>query len=214
MTSQRIRRIACTVTAAVLAAVAIERSALAQGTATEPIELPPYKGTLKDDYYPPDARLHYLQGRALVEFTLDARGVPSDVVVVKSEPDRRFEESARRLVKNLRFEVPAGWERGAATGHRFRMGVRFQVIQCLNFSRCESQSRNPPADYEAASRTYVVSAQQRVLTFASGTSEAPAAPSTTAPAPPSAAPTAPPAPAPRPTASPNAAPEEPIYPPG
>jgi TonB family protein len=199
----------------VLAAVALEPSAPVQAAAAETIELPPYKGDLKDDYYPADARLHFRQGRALVEFAVDARGVPTDVVVVNSEPERSFQESARRLVKNLRFEVPAGWERGAAAAHRFRMGVRFQVIQCLNFSRCESQSRNPPADYDAASRTYVVSAQQRVLTFASKQTEAPAASNAPSPAPASAAPSAPsPAPPPRPRASPSATPEEPIYPPG
>jgi TonB family protein len=226
MTSQRIRRIARTVTAAVLAAVmagvALERPALAQGAVAGPIELPPYKGTLRDDYYPAEERLHYLQGRALVEFAVDARGVPTDVVVVSSEPERRFEESAHRLVKNLRFSAPAGWEQTGA-GHRFKIGVRFQVIQCLNLSRCETQPRNPPADYEAANRTYVVSTQQRVVAFARQLPDPPATPNATAPAPApassSSAPPAPPAAAPsalppRPRASPNAAPEEPIYPPG
>lgn len=217
MSSQRIGRIVRTVTAAVLAAViaafALERPALAEGAVAGPIELPPYKGTLREDYYPADERLHYLQGRALVEFALDARGVPADVLVVSSEPERRFEESAHRLVKNLRFSVPAGWEQTGA-GHRFKIGVRFQVIQCMNFSHCESQPRNPPADYEAANRTYVVSTQQRVVAFASqlpSPPAAPALPSAAPPASPAAAPTAPP---PRPRASPNAAPEEPIYPPG
>ena len=219
MTSQRIRRIARAVIAAVLAAVmaslVLERPALAQGAAAAALELPPYKGSLRDDYYPADERLHYLQGRALVEFAVDARGVPTDVVVVSSEPERRFEESAHRLVKNLRFSVPAGWEQAGA-GHRFKIGVRFQVIQCLNLSRCETQPRDPPADYEAANRTYVVSMQRRVVAFASQPSSPPAAP---APAASSAAPLAAPAatpaaPPPRPRASPNAAPEEPIYPPG
>ena len=108
-----------------IAAVGLDPSGLVQGAAMAQIELPPYKGTLKEDYYPTDARRHLVQGRALVEFALNGRGVPADVVVVNSEPPREFEDSARRLVKNLRFEVPAGWEQGAAAAQRFRIGVRF-----------------------------------------------------------------------------------------
>jgi TonB family protein len=223
MSSQRIRRIARTGITAVLAAaitvlaLAPGRPAVAEGAAAAIVELPAYKGKLRDDYYPADERLHYLQGRALVEFGVDAHGVPTDVVVVSSEPERRFEESAHRLVKNLRFSVPSGWEQAGA-GQRFKIGVRFQVIQCLNLSHCETQPRNPPADYEAANRTYVVSTQQRVVAFASQLPNPPATPTPApAPAPSSATPSTAPAPAappPRPRASPNAAPEEPIYPPG
>jgi TonB family protein len=199
MTSQCFRGIARTGMAALIAAVGFDSAGPVQAAATEQIELPPYKGTLRDDYYPEDARRHFTQGRALVEFALNARGVPDDVVIVNAEPPHEFEDSARRLVKNLRFEVPAGWEQSAAA-HRFRIGVRFQVVECPNLSRCESQARNPPADYEVANRTYVVSAQRRVLAF--GQPEAPPAPaparggSVTSPAP-------------RP-----GAPSEPIYPPG
>jgi TonB family protein len=194
MTSQRTKLIVRTALTALIAAGLLEGFAVAQGTATDKLELPPYKGTLKDDYYPADARQHFLQGRALLEFALDGRGAPTDVVLVKAEPPHEFEDSARRLVQNLRFEVPAGWKQSAAATHRFRLGVRFQVIECLNLSKCESQARNPPADYEAADRTYVVTSQRRVLMFDSS-------------------PPAPPAPLPRPRDTPGAS-AEPDYPPG
>jgi TonB family protein len=220
MTSQRIGRIARTGTAAlaaVLSVVALHPSGLARGA--EPVELPPYRGELKDDYYPTDARQHYRQGRALVEFALSGRGVPTDVVVVNAEPPREFEDSARRLVKNLRFELPAGWEQSAAATHRFQIGVRFQVIDCINLSHCESTPRNPPADYESANRTYVVSTTRRVVTFEL---KQVAAPPALQPAPPPASPPASAPPAPpreRPAASPaspapGSASPEPIYPPG
>src|ERR1700689_2946265 len=194
MTSQRIKMIARTAMAALIVTSVLHGPAAAQGAATNKIELPPYKGELKDDYYPADARQHYLQGRALVEFALDGRGVPTGVVVVNAEPPREFEDSARRLVRNLRFEVPAGWQQSPAAAHRFRLGVRFQVLECMNFSKCEPQAQHPPADYDAAERTYVVSSQRRVLNL-NGT-------------PPTA-----PAPAPRPRDMPATA-TEPDYPPG
>jgi TonB family protein len=215
MNRQRSRLIVCASIAATMASMALGHGAYAQGIAA-PIELPPYKGTLKDDYFPADARAHALQGRVLVEFNVDARGVPKDVVVANAEPARDFDESARLLVKNLRFEVPAGWEQSGAA-HRFRIGVRYQVIQCMNFSHCEAAPRNPPADYEAADRTYVVSAQRRVVTFEGARPAAPPASATPAAAPPAAVPAAsgPPAAAPpRPRATPAAPSEEPIYPPG
>jgi TonB family protein len=215
MSRQRSRLIVCASIAATMASMALGRGAHAQGMAA-PIELPPYKGTLKDDYFPADARAHALQGRVLVEFNVDARGVPKDVVVTKAEPARDFDESARMLVKNLRFKVPAGWQQSGAA-HRFRIGVRYQVIQCMNFSHCEAAPRNPPADYEAADRTYVVSAQRRVVTFEGARSAPPPASATPAAAPAAATPPAsgpPPAAPPRPRATPAAASEEPIYPPG
>jgi TonB family protein len=209
MTSQRLKLIAQSAMAAFIAAVVLDQAVPAQG-AVGKIELPPYQGTLRDDYYPDDARQHYLQGRALVEFSLNASGVPADVVVVASEPPREFEKSARMLVKNLRFEVPAGWGAGAAAAQRFRLGVRFQVVECINFSHCEPESRHPPPDYGDANRTYVVTAQRRVLTFSGKTPGSPEQPQTSPPAAPV------PAPGyaqPRPQIAPPAS-AEPIYPPG
>ena len=86
MTNRRLKLIARSAMAAFIATVVLDRVAPAQGAAVGKIELPPYKGTLRDDYYPDDARAHHLQGRALVEFSLNGSGVPSDVVVV---PQRR-----------------------------------------------------------------------------------------------------------------------------
>jgi TonB family protein len=172
------------------------------------VELPPYRGTLRDDYYPPDARSHYIQGRSLVEFSLNERGVPIDVTVLKSEPAREFDNSSERLVRNLRFEMPANWDAAGAQSHRFRIGVRYQVVKCLNFSKCETVSRAPPEDYDGADRTYVVSAQQRVLSMSGGAAPAPATTPASIPSPrtPQTAPAAPSIPA-----APGA---EEIYPPG
>jgi TonB family protein len=215
MTRRRLKLIARSALAAFIAAVVLDRAAPAQGAAAGKIDLPPYKGTLRDDYYPDDARAHHLQGRALVEFSLNGSGVPADVVVVASEPPGEFEKSARLLVKHLHFEVPAGWAANAAAAQRFRLGVRFQVVECINFSHCETEARDPPPDYGEANRTYVVTAQRRVMNFSVKTPDspgpAPAAPQGTQPAAP-----APPTPGyaqPRPQNAPPAS-GEPIYPPG
>jgi TonB family protein len=205
MTRQRRRLIVRTAIAAVIAIMVLDRGALAQGAANAKVELPPYQGALKDDYYPTDARLHSLQGRALVEFNVNARGVPEDVVVVQAEPAREFDQAARRLVRNLRYQVPANWAQGS-TSHRFRMGVRYQVVQCINLSHCESEPRDPPADYDAADRTYVLTAQRRVVTLDRQSVAPPAVPPPPAPLPP--------APALRPRVAPAVPSEEPIYPPG
>src|ERR1700688_3008789 len=99
MTRQRSGLIVRAAIVAAMASIVLDRGALAQGTAPPSIELPPYKGMLKDDYYPEYARGHALQGRALVEFNVDGRGVPKDVVMVSAEPAHEFDDSARRLVK-------------------------------------------------------------------------------------------------------------------
>jgi len=178
-------------------------AAAAIGTgATAAPGLPPYRGALRDDYYPADARMHFQQGRALVEFAIDPRGVPTDVVLVNADPAGEFDDAARLLARNLRYQVPPGWGQGDAA-HRFRLGVRFQFIECINFSHCEAQARNPPADYDVADRTYIVSAQRRVMALLTQ-------PSVAAPAPASPAPHAP-APVSPPAAAPG---EEPVYPPG
>jgi TonB family protein len=212
MTRRRLKLIARSALAAFIAAVVLDRAAPAQGAAAGNIQLPPYKGTLRDDYYPDDARAHHLQGRALVEFSLNGSGVPADVVVVASEPPGEFEKSARLLVKHLHFEVPAGWEANAAAAQRFRLGVRFQVVECINFSHCETEARDPPPDYGEANRTYVVTAQRRVMNFSVKTPESPGP----APAQPQGSQPAAPAPGyaqPRPQNAPPAS-GEPIYPPG
>ena len=90
MTSQRITLIARTAMAALLAAIVLDRAALAQGAAVDKFELPAYQGTLRDDYYPADARLHNLQGRALVEFALNERGVPTGIVIVEFRTGTSF----------------------------------------------------------------------------------------------------------------------------
>jgi TonB family protein len=209
MTSYRRLPIA---SAAMLAVLAAGSARAAAPLSSAHVELPPYRGTLQDDYYPADARSHYLQGRSLVEFSLNDRGVPTDVSVIQSEPAREFDRSSERLVKNLRFELPASWDASAAQSHRFRIGVSYQVVQCLNFSKCEAGSRSPPAVYDGADRTYVVSAQQRVLSMGSrAASEPPPMPQTpsAAPASPSAAPYRPAAPP-----VPGSPGGDEIYPPG
>jgi TonB family protein len=221
MTSQRIKLIGQFAMAVFIALVLFDRPAKVQGAALDKVELPAYRGTLRDDYYPDDARQHYLQGRALVEFSVNGNGVPTDVVVVASEPPREFEKSARLLVRNLRFDVPSGWQASAAVAQRFRLGVRFQVVECLNFSHCETESHNPPPDYADANRTYAVSAQRRVLTFKTGTpgQSQPQYPTQPQYQPPGGQPAGP-APAPMPAYPQRlpqngpAAPAEPIYPPG
>jgi TonB family protein len=211
MTSFRSLLIATAAVPIALTAAAPARADLAPSGAH--VELPAYRGTLRDDYYPADARSHYIQGRSLVEFSLNERGVPTDVTVIKSEPAREFDNTSERLVKNLRFAVPTNWDAAGAQSHRFRIGVRYQVVECMNFSKCETESRAPPADFDTADRTYVVSAQQRVLSLSSGAARGPAPPPayTGAPSAPSAAPATPRGPA---APSVPAAGSEEIYPPG
>jgi len=205
MTRRRGPRIQLTVIAAASAIVALAAAASGLGAPSQDIQLPPFRGMLRDDYYPADARLHFRQGRALVEFSVDAHGVPTDVVLVNSDPAREFDDAARMLARHLRYQVPPDWEQGAAA-RRFRLGVRFQVVECVNFSHCEPNSRNPPADYDVADRTYVLTAQKHVVVLLNQP-----------PAVPPMAPALPIAPGQRanPSAASPAAPsEEPVYPPG
>jgi len=199
-----------TVAAALTLALALAPVARGQGAAGQNIELPPFSGALRDDYYPEAARLHFRQGRALVEFSLDARGIPTNVVLVNADPAREFDDAARLLARNLRYQLPPGWPQGNAA-HRFRLGVRFQVVECINFSTCEPNARNPPADYDSADRTYVLSAPKRVLALLNPSAATPPAapPATRTAAPTPGTPTLTPS-----AASPSAPPQEPVYPPG
>ena len=103
-------------------------------------------GTRRPQLYSKAVNGHYAKanvapGRALVEFSVNGNGVPTDVVVVASEPPREFEKSARLLVRNLRFDVPSGWQASAAVAQRFRLGVRTERAYSLVFEMVQTVTK-------------------------------------------------------------------------
>jgi protein TonB len=54
--------------------------------------------------YPREAALAGTEGYVIVEFALDAAGVPQDITIVDSNPRRTFDQAARRAVMRWRFQ--------------------------------------------------------------------------------------------------------------
>jgi len=54
--------------------------------------------------YPREAALAGTEGFVVVEFSLDAQGVPQEITIVDSNPRRTFDQAARRAVTRWRFQ--------------------------------------------------------------------------------------------------------------
>jgi len=70
--------------------------------------------------YPSQALLNGIQGQVVVEFALDAAGVPRDLEVVNSSADQ-FDVAALQALANWRFAPPA------VPGRRYRQAFTFQL---------------------------------------------------------------------------------------
>src|SRR5579863_1685974 len=94
------------------------------------------KITSVEDFYPLVARRDGQQGRVVIELNIDQRGRPVDLEIVEPGPTFRFDESARRLVKALLYDVPADWVQSAAARHRYRLSVKYSLFQCVRGIPC------------------------------------------------------------------------------
>ena len=126
----------------------IDRSSLQSGGGGSPLVrwvLPQCRDTSGDDYYPARAIRLGIQGHALVEFSIDKRGSIKGLVVTKSAPDGKFNQSARKLLGNLRCTVPDEWQSSGAANHRFTMDVIFQLRECAPKAGVAAASGYPDA---------------------------------------------------------------------
>ena len=76
-----------------------------------------------DPAYPPMARAAHLQGTVVLQMTIDARGVPTEVQVLAGPP--AFREEALRAARQWRFE-PARVN-GQAVPASFRLTLNFRL---------------------------------------------------------------------------------------
>jgi TonB family protein len=110
-------------------------------------KMPPLKKiTSVENFYPFIARRDGQQGRVVIELNIDQRGRPVDPVIVESGPTFRFDESARRLVKALLYDVPADWNQSAAGAHRYRLSVKYRPYQCVRGMPCDGKRIGPIPD--------------------------------------------------------------------
>jgi TonB family protein len=79
---------------------------------------------MKGGYYPDKAKRLGLEGRALVEFNIDADGQSKQLSIVFAD-DATFAHMATTIISGARFDVPTDW---VASGHeeqRYRLGLVF-----------------------------------------------------------------------------------------
>jgi TonB family protein len=132
-----------------LAAIAalITSTAWSQEATAPAFKMPRLKKiTSVEDFYPLVARRDGQQGRVVIELNIDQRGRPVDLAIVESGPTFQFDESARRLVKALLYDVPADWNQSAAAAHRYRLSVKYRLYQCGRGMPCDGKGIGPIPD--------------------------------------------------------------------
>jgi TonB family protein len=73
--------------------------------------------------YPSDALLNGMQGKVVVEFSLDAAGVPRDLEIVGKSAGT-FDAAALQALANWRFALPATLDRRYQQAFTFQLGAR------------------------------------------------------------------------------------------
>ena len=150
----RIPRIACF---AGLAATMIGIG-WAQETAGQVHKMPRLKRIHSvEDYYPEVARRYGQQGRVVLEFKINRRGRPVDPVIVETGPTPQFDDSARRLVKSLEYDVPVEWEQSASGDYRYRLSVKYRLFQCAPGKPCDGKDSKPVPDDADVDGTIITS---------------------------------------------------------
>ena len=127
--------------------------ALAQETERPP--LPALSVSLGSALYPSAALKAELQGRALVEFSIDKKGRVDNATLLEAEPVGQFESTALTVVKKVRFTVPDDWRDSGATEQRYRLSVLFKL------SPCEAPACVAPVAHDGADDFLIVSAQRK-----------------------------------------------------
>jgi TonB family protein len=115
-----------------------------------------------EDYYPEVARRYGQHGRVVVEFKINGRGRAVDPVIVETGPTPQFDDSARRLVKSLEYDVQPGWEQSASADHRYRLSVKYRLFQCVPGKRCDGRGSEPVPDDSDVDGTIKITSSGRV----------------------------------------------------
>jgi TonB family protein len=87
---------------------------------------PPFKLEMAHSYYPAAAKQRGLTGRVGLTCTIDAKGHAGNIVVVESA-GKILDESARQLLADERFELPADWVKSGGPARTYAFGVIFQL---------------------------------------------------------------------------------------
>lgn len=75
--------------------------------------------------YPPQARMHRIEGVVVMEFVVTAEGETSDIVVVSSQPGEIFVAPALRAIERWRFAP--GTKDGRTVATRVRQKIEFKL---------------------------------------------------------------------------------------
>ena len=87
---------------------------------------PPFKLEMSHAYYPVAAKQRGLTGRVGLTCTIDAHGHSGNIVVVESAGET-LDDSARRLLADERFELPADWVTRGGPQRTYTFGVIFEL---------------------------------------------------------------------------------------
>lgn len=87
---------------------------------------PPFSLEVAHSYYPAAAKQRGLTGRVGLTCRIDAHGRAHSIVVVESA-GKILDESARHLLAEERFEVPADWVANAGPQRTYAFGVIFEL---------------------------------------------------------------------------------------
>ena len=117
--------------------------------------LPPLNVSLGSALYPSEALKAGLQGRALVEFSIDKKGRVDNEALVEAEPTGQFEEVALDVVKKVKFTVPDDWRDIGGIEQRYKLSVLFKI------SPCEAPACIAPVAHDGADDFLIVAAQRK-----------------------------------------------------
>ncbi len=87
---------------------------------------PPFSLEVAHSYYPAAAKQRGLTGRVGLTLSIDAHGRASNIVVVESA-GKILDDSARHLLADERFEVPADWVANGGPERTYAFGVIFEL---------------------------------------------------------------------------------------
>jgi TonB family protein len=103
----------------------------AQSDAPQSLALPKLKKLPSNAiYYPDDAKRMGAQGRVLLEFGIDDKGHPTQVVIQKSDGDKMLAKSAVKILNGLVFDLSTVPDSEGRAGHQYRLSFVFELTPC------------------------------------------------------------------------------------
>jgi TonB family protein len=101
--------------------IALGPIAKAADLATGPV-WPPYT----NDYYPRKAKRQGITGRVGLEYSVDEKGHARSIVVFESG-GALLDDAAKKLLADMRFNIPSDWSATGGPAQRLRIGVIFRL---------------------------------------------------------------------------------------